>query len=96
MLKNKFHFSKLFNKRNLVKIIVIFIVGFISRILVNHFFDINVFTDCFHFISFAYYFIMAIFIVFFNYFIESFDFSILFDFLPFDSIKPSFKQGISL
>ena len=75
----------IFNKRNLVKILTIFIVGFISRIFINHFFDVNVFADCFSLISISYYFIMATFVVAVNHLAEVFDFSHL---LSFESIKP--------
>ncbi len=78
----------IFNKRNLVKIFTIFIVGFISRIFINYFFDVNVFTYCFSFISITYYFCMATFVVAVNHLVEVFDFSHLVNFLSFESIKP--------
>jgi hypothetical protein len=81
-----------FNKRNLVKILIIFIVGFSSRILVNHFFDVNVFVDCFSIISTTYYFCIAIFVVAVNHLVEL-DFSNFIDLLSFESIKP-FRQFI--
>src|SRR5260370_10055047 len=78
----------IFNKRNLVKILTIFIVGFVSRTLVNHYFDLNVFSDCFSFISVTYYFCMAAFIVTVNHLVEVLDFSHFVNFLSFESIKP--------
>jgi energy-converting hydrogenase Eha subunit C len=78
----------IFNKRNLVKILTIFIVGFISRVLVNHYFDINVFADCFSFVSTTYYLCMAAFVVAVNHLVEVFDFPHLMNLLSFESIKP--------
>jgi hypothetical protein len=66
--KNIFHFSGLFSKvftrNNGIKVIIVFLVGFISRIFVNHFYHVNVFLDYLNLISFAYYSCMSLFVVF--------------------------------
>lgn len=62
-------------------------VGFSSRIMVNHYFDLNVFADCFSFISITYYFWMATFVVSVNRLVEVFDFSQFVGFLSFEPIK---------
>ena len=70
----------IFNKRNLVKILTIFIVGFISRILINHFFDVNVFVEFCCFISLIYYIVMSYFIVLIHDFVSFSSFPSLSDF----------------
>lgn len=56
----------MFKKINFKKIIIIFSFGLISRLLINNFFNINVFIDFLHPISIGYYLFMASFIVFIN------------------------------
>jgi hypothetical protein len=56
--------KKIFTKRNLIKLTLIFTVGLISRYLVNTYFNINVFSEFIHPISIIYYFFMSTFIVF--------------------------------
>ena len=56
--------KKIFNKRTLIKIVSIFSFGLISRIIINNYFGINVFTDFFSNISICYYLILATFITF--------------------------------
>jgi hypothetical protein len=63
MLKNLF---KIFNKKFIIKIFIIFIVGFIIRITVNHAYNINVFIDYTNMISIFYYYFMALFAVVIN------------------------------
>lgn len=67
-------FQKLFTKRNLIKLIIIFTVGLVSRYLVNTYFNINVFSEFLHPISIIYYLSMSTFIVFVH---ELLDFSSL-------------------
>ena len=67
---------------NLIKVLIFFIIGFSSRVFVNYFFDVNVFIDCFSYISFIYSFIMAWFVVTVNHFVEALDFSTLLEFFP--------------
>lgn len=92
-MNNLFCFiRKVFTLRNFTKILVIFFVGLTSRILINHYFSVNVFTDYFHFVSISYYSFMSFFVVFVNEFVEFFIPSL--DFLlkhfKFDYLKPSF------
>jgi hypothetical protein len=51
--------GRIFTKPNLNKIIIIFIVGFISRIFINYMFNINIFSGYLYQISGIYYFIFA-------------------------------------
>src|SRR5580658_10277762 len=55
--------AKIFTKSNLSKVIIIFAIGLISRILISFYYDINVFREYYHTISIFYYSVMAIFIV---------------------------------
>jgi hypothetical protein len=48
--------KKLFTKTFLLKILVIFLISFISRILINHYLGVNVFLDYANIISVLYYF----------------------------------------
>jgi hypothetical protein len=57
--KMKIFLSRVFNKGNLSKILIIFIIGFVSRSIVNYVYDINVFTDNIYSISVIYYTFMA-------------------------------------
>lgn len=65
--------KQFFNIRNIFKVFIIFSFGLISRVLVNFYFNLNVFMDYNHYISIFYYFSLSIFIVFINY---------IFDLLP--------------
>jgi hypothetical protein len=58
--------GKIFSILNTIKILVIFVVGFVSRVLVNYFWDVNVFVDYLNSISIGYYGFMAIFVVLVN------------------------------
>jgi hypothetical protein len=58
--------GKIFSRLNTIKILVIFVVGFVSRVLVNYFWDVNVFVDYLNSISIGYYGFMAIFVVLVN------------------------------
>ena len=66
-LKNKFSFpgllSRIFNKPNLNKILIVFVIGLISRIFINYIYNINVFIDYFNKVSIIYYILMFMFIV---------------------------------
>jgi len=55
--------NKIFSKSNISKIIIIFVVGFVSRVLVCHFYGINVYTEYFNNVSCIYYMLMATFVV---------------------------------
>ena|ERR1700760_2904350 len=47
--------TKIFNLTNIIKILIIFSVGFISRIFIYHYLDINVFSEYINSISILYY-----------------------------------------
>lgn len=60
-IQNKFFL--IFTTPNIKKVLIIFIVGFISRIFINYIYSINIFVDFFNKISITYYFIFSIFIM---------------------------------
>ena len=55
-----------FYKSNLVKVFIIFFIGFVFRIIINHYFDVNVFLDYTNYISILYYFSLSSFLVYFD------------------------------
>ena len=69
--------KRVFTKTNLIKVSLIFIVGLISRAIVNHYYQINVYSDFLHSISIIYYFFMSIFIVLVHEFIVCTNFNII-------------------
>ena len=69
--------KKYFNKKNFLKVIIIFTVGFISRVLVNDFFGINVYFDYLHSVSLIYYALLSIFIVLVHEYLTYVEFNIL-------------------
>lgn len=68
--------NKFFTKVNLSKIIVIFFVGFFSRVLVSYYLDLSVVIDFLNPFSIIYYILYAIFIVFINELFSTFSISI--------------------
>jgi hypothetical protein len=88
--KNKFTFpgllNKIFNKPNLNKILIIFVVGLTSRILINYIYNINVFIDYFNKVSIIYYVLMSMFIVLIHEVVTYFDINII-PYCIFDNIK---------
>ena len=76
----KFYFpglgTRIFNRKNLTKVFIIFIVGFISRLFIASYFDVNVFLDFTNSISLIYYSFMSFFVVFVHEFVSYFDLSI--------------------
>lgn len=82
-IKSKFYsprfflFYKIFNKSNINKVIIIFIVGFISRALVCYFYGINVYIEYLNKISIIYYMYMALFIVIAGELISYFEINII-------------------
>src|ERR1700712_1360217 len=80
-IKNKFSFrgllSKIFNKPNLNKIVIIFIFGLTSRIFINYIYNVNVFIDYFNKVSIIYYVLFSIFIVFIHEVVTFFDINII-------------------
>jgi hypothetical protein len=101
MLKN---FFKIFNKKSIIKIFIIIIVGFIIRITVNYAYNINVFIDYTNIISIIYYYFMALFVVTINEVISQFQFPLSsffsnvfsvikkFPFVNLDDLKLSFLR----
>ena len=69
--------GKIFSRLNTIKILVIFVVGFVSRVLVNYFWDVNVFVDYLNSISLGYYGFMATFVVLVNELFSYFDIKLL-------------------
>jgi|ERR1700728_331030 hypothetical protein len=55
--------ARIFTKNNLSKLIIIFTVGLISRILISLYYDVNVFIEYYKSVSLIYYSVMAMFIV---------------------------------
>src|SRR5438270_5560433 len=51
--------NKVFNKTNLSKVLIIFIIGFISRSIINYTYEVHVFLDYTNSISIMYYTFMA-------------------------------------
>lgn len=84
-IKNKILTSNLlvriFNKLNLTKVIIIFIVGFSTRIFIAHVYSINVFTDYLNNISIIYYIFFSIFIVLVHELVHYFNLNIIPSFL---------------
>lgn len=73
----KFNWDIIFNRFNLTKVFIIFIVGFISRILVNQFLGVNVFIDYTNTISLIYYLVMSSFVVIVHELVGYLNFSII-------------------
>lgn len=51
---------------NIYKIIIFFVTGFTIRLIIHFLFEVNVFTDCLHYISILYYWGFSCFILFVN------------------------------
>jgi hypothetical protein len=58
--------GNIFNSTNIIKILVIFLIGFIFRIIIYHYLGINVFLDYTHSISILYYLGISSFSVYFD------------------------------
>src|SRR5579871_1486723 len=69
--------KRIFTKKNISKIIIIFLVGLIIRIIISYCYNVNVFFEFFHKISLIYYSFMAIFIVVLNETFALFNFNII-------------------
>jgi len=81
--------AKIFTKSNIKKILIIFIVGLISRIFVNYMYNINVFISFLNYISLTYYLIFSIFIVLVHGIVDHFD--ITMDVNPYYKPTPKLK-----
>src|SRR5258708_6243998 len=69
--------NKIFNKSNPNKILIIFIVGFTSRIFINYIYNVNVFIDYFNKISIIYYVLMSMFTVLIHEIITHFNINVI-------------------
>ena len=83
-IKNKLHtfytsnlFNKLFNKYNFSKVVIIFIVGLSSRIIVSYMYNVNVYLDYFNCVSLTYYIIFSLFIVISHELVHYFEFTLI-------------------
>ena len=73
--------SRICNKSNFSKFLIIFIVGFVSRLLVSYFYTINVSLDFLTPVSILYYICMSAFIILVHEFINYFNFNPSFTFV---------------
>lgn len=73
--------TKTFNKPNFNKFLIIFIVGFVSRVFISYFYSINVYLDFLSFVSIFYYIFMSAFIVLVHEFIDYFNIVSIFSFV---------------
>jgi hypothetical protein len=91
--------NRIFNRLNLSKVLVIFMVGFVTRVLINYVYDFNVFVDYLNTISLTYYGMMSIFIVLVNELFTYFDLKLLpkisLDVFSISSIRKAFSVIIS-
>jgi hypothetical protein len=69
--------GKIFTKPNLNKVIIIFIVGFISRVFIVNIYNINVYFEYLSIISILYYSCMSFFIVVVHELVNYFEFNII-------------------
>jgi hypothetical protein len=69
------------NKYNFNKFLIIFFVGFFSRVLIGHFYSVNVYLYSFNVVCISYYICLSAFIILVHEFVNYFDFNII----------PSFK-----
>jgi hypothetical protein len=80
-MKNKINvfsiLSRIFNKSNFGKVVILFIVGFASRLFINNIYN-NVFLDYFSYISILYYIFFSVFIVLVHEFVDYLSFSFSF------------------
>lgn len=73
--------DRIFNSSFLSKILIIFVLGFISRLLVNQIYNVNVFVDFVNIVSILYYIFMSVFITCVNTFVDLFGLNIIPTFL---------------
>lgn len=88
--------KSIFNKKNLTKIVIIFTIGLSSRMIINNYFNINVFTDLFNSISLIYYFIFACVTVSVHYLVDNFNLSLFPNIFQKLSINFNFMKNIKL
>lgn len=75
--------NRIFNKSNINKVLIIFVIGFISRILVNYIYGVNVFVDYLNIISCIYYILFSVVIVTIHEIVGYYDINII----PFKSLN---------
>ena len=68
--------GKIFTKPNINKVIIIFIIGFISRVFIVNIYNINVYFEYLNIISILYYSCMSFFIVVVHELVNYFEFNI--------------------
>src|SRR5438477_7522017 len=66
-------FMRVLNKSNRMKMIFVFVVGFISRVFVNNVYNVNVFLDYLDQISLIYYLFFSLFIIIIHEFVDCFN-----------------------
>jgi hypothetical protein len=89
-------FSRIFNKSNFNKFLIIFILGFVSRVFLGHFYN-NVYLDLLNLVSASYYVCISAFIILVHNFVYYFDFNIIpfkFEILK-ESIKRFYINGLN-
>jgi hypothetical protein len=69
--------ARIFTKSNISKVIIIFVIGFVSRIFISYVYGVNVNFEYLHSISLIYYILMATFIVTIGEVISYFEFNII-------------------
>jgi len=69
--------NRVFNRPNFNKFLIIFIVGFVSRILVGYLYNVNVYLDFLSLVSILYYICMSAFIVLVHEFVDYFNFNFI-------------------
>ena len=85
--------GSVFNSTNIIKILIIFLIGFVSRIIIYHYLDINVFSDYTHSISILYYLGISSFSVYFDQ-LFSFQYSVPIKVEPTNNIIKSFDDNL--
>jgi hypothetical protein len=65
--------NRIFNKSNFNKVLIIFIVGFISRVFVGYIYSVNVYLDYLSPVSILYYICLSAFIVLVHEFVNYFN-----------------------
>jgi hypothetical protein len=84
--------GNIFNSTNIIKILIIFLIGFSFRIIIYHYLDINVFLDYTHSISILYYLGISSLSVYFDQ-LFSFQYSVLINVEPTNNINKSFDDN---
>ena len=83
---------KFLNSSNLIKVSAIFFIGFIYRIIIFHYFDVNVFSDYTNNLSILYYISLSFFSVYFD---QLFSFNLLSS-TNVESINKTFNDNLKI